>query len=568
MIGEKSFVYQELIKLLLELHRKSPNKGYDREAFVISEKSKSRIFQELMAKAGAKIALSGDETFKRMIIKEQQLIGEITSLQSLLTKELSKAEKQRNEEVMKSLKEQLPRAEKTLTDLEKEIESKYPRYADLKRPKPLSVDDLQRILKLEETVLAYSVGENVSVVFVIGKTKFKLYEIAIKRNELVDLVRRLRTGVEDISDYSDLAKFDPIVSYTLYQKLLAPLASDLQGIKKLYLTADDVLYTLPFEVLVDRPIDQGTFEGAAKKAKAGTDLFLGEYSTLHYLVDTYTISYLPSASVLRSLRMYQKLGYGQWQPPLIAYADPIFSEEEEEEGAQGIKGKGIVKKGLNQDTILTKEIVLRSTGGGGGLARLTDGADEARIIAREVRGKEKDIYLREKATEENVRAADLRKARYVLFSTHGLLGGDFSGVAEPALVLTLVGNPPGIDGFLTMSEVLGLDMNAEMVILSACNTSGRGDKAGRGEGFAGLTRSFMYAGTKSILVTHWSVDSEAAKDLMVEMFRNMKRQPRPEALREAKLKMKASVRDIDGIKVSLSHPFFWAPFVLVGEGQF
>jgi CHAT domain-containing protein len=120
-----------------------------------------------------------------------------------------------------------------------------------------------------------------------------------------------------------------------------------------------------------------------------------------------------------------------------------------------------------------------------------------------------------------------------------------------------------------MSKVLGLDLNSELVILSACNTSGKGDKSGAGEGFVGLTRSFMYAGTRSILVTHWSVESEAARDLMVATFKNIQKEARPEALKNAKLKMKGSIRDNKGVpsgKLSLSHPFFWAPFVLVGEG--
>jgi CHAT domain-containing protein len=118
-----------------------------------------------------------------------------------------------------------------------------------------------------------------------------------------------------------------------------------------------------------------------------------------------------------------------------------------------------------------------------------------------------------------------------------------------------------------MSKVLGLDLNSELVILSACNTSGKGDKAGSGEGFAGLTRSFMYAGTKSILVTHWSVESQAARDLMVGTIRDMKKEAKPEALREAKLEMKSGTRKMGKENLSLSHPFYWAPFVMVGEGE-
>jgi CHAT domain-containing protein len=267
--------------------------------------------------------------------------------------------------------------------------------------------------------------------------------------------------------------------------------------------------------------------------------------------------------VLRSLRERgnEKAGYGKWSKPLVAFADPIFSEREEEGDQKGIRGKG-----MSKETELTLQILTRSTRNEK-LGRLEESAQEAEAISKELKGRKEDIYLREKATEENVYRMNLKDSRYILFSTHGLLGGQFKGVAEPALVLTLIDNPPGRDGFLMMSEVLGLDLNAELIILSACNTSGKGEESGSGEGFAGLTRSFMYAGTKSILVTHWSVESKAARDLMVETFKNMNGEAKPEALRKAKLAMKGSMREAGKVKFSLSHPYFWAPFVLVGEGK-
>ena len=558
MIGEKSFVYQEFIELLLELHKKSPSKGYDREAFIISEKYKSRTFQEMMAKAGAKITLSGDKAFKEMIEKERQLTGELTNLQGLFTKEMSKPEKQRNQEVIGSLKSQVSKSEKSLSDLEKEIESQYPRYADLKKPRPLSVEELQEILKSDETVISYAVGKDKLAAFVIGKKSFKLIEIGVGKEELSKLVRRYRRGLEDVTEIKDLEKFKPEIAYELYQKIFHPLTSELKGITKLYISADDILYTLPFEALVDKEINEKAFN----EARGRGGVYLSEYNTLHYLIDTYTITYLPSASVLRSLRKYEKPEYGKWSKPLIAFADPIFNPDEE----KSQEGKGLKGRGLNQETQFTAQILIRSTGSGK-LERLKESAQEAEAISKELKGRKEDIYLREKATEENIYKTSLRDSRYLLFSTHGLLGGDFSGVAEPALALTLIDNPPGKDGFLTMSEVLGLDLNSELIILSACNTSGKGDKTGSGEGFVGLTRSFMYAGSKSLLVTHWSVESESARDLMVDTFRNMNKEVKPEALRKAKLMMKNSTRQKGKEKLSLSHPFFWAPFVLVGEGK-
>jgi len=563
MIGEKSFVYKEFIELLLELHRKQPTKGYDKEAFVVSEKSKSRTFQELMAKAGAKIAFAGDETFKKMTKREQQLIIEVTNFKNLLTQELIKREKQRKQEVIDSLKAQLAKSENSLNDLEKEIEAKYPRYADLKRPKTLTAEEHQDILKPDETVISYAVGKDKVAAFVITKKNFKLIEIDMKREDLSKLVKNFRKGLEDISTLDELEKFDPEVAYKLYQQLFAPITSELKGVTKLYLSADDVLYTLPFEALVDKEIDNKSFREARRKGRNREVAYLTEYNTLHYLIDTYTITYLPSASVLRSLRKFEKPGYGRWTKPLIAFADPIFSQEERKED---VKDKDLKPKGVSQETALSLQILRRSTGSEK-LERLKESAQEAEAISKELKSKKKDIYLRERATEENIYKTNLKESRYILFSTHGLLGGDFSGVAEPALALTLIDNPPGRDGFLTMSEVLGLDLNSELILLSACNTSGKGDKTGSGEGFVGLTRSFMYAGSKSLLVTHWSVESEAARDLMVDTFRNMNKEAKPEALRKAKLSMKRSIRQMGKEKVSLSHPFFWAPFVLVGEGK-
>jgi CHAT domain-containing protein/Tfp pilus assembly protein PilF len=572
MIGEKHFVYKEFIDLLLELYRKHPRKGYDCQAFTIAEKSKSRTFQELMAKAGAKITFAEeakDETFKKMIEQERQLIIEITNLRTLLTKEVSKPENQRNQEVVDSLKGQLSKPEKALRKLKKEIDAKYPRYADLKRPKPLTVEELQEILKPDETVLAYAVGKDKIAVFVITKDSFKMVELSVSPKDLAQLVKQFRKGLDGIYELKDLEEFNPEVAYTLYQQLVEPLSAELKGVNKLYISADGILYTLPFEALVDQEVNKEAFREARRQGRSGQGASLGEYATLHYLVDTYTITYLPSASVLRSMRKYEKPGYGKWNKPLIAFADPIFREEEIIEEAKvkvEVKDNDLKPKGVSQETALTLQILTRSTGGQK-LQRLKESSQEAEAISKEVKGKKEDIYLRERATEENVYKTSLKDSRYILFSTHGLLGGDFSGVAEPALALTLIDNPPGRDGFLTMSEVLGLDLNAELTILSACNTSGKGEKAGSGEGFVGLTRSFMYAGGKSLLVTHWSVESESARDLMVGAMKLMKNKTKPEALREAKLNMKKSIRQTGNEKLSLSHPFFWAPFVLVGEGK-
>ncbi len=362
---------------------------------------------------------------------------------------------------------------------------------------------------------------------------------------------------------ADLSRFNPETAYTLYEKTFAPLLPHLKGVKSLFISADGPLYTIPFEALVTK-YDKKEFRTVQRDARKGKGAMLSEYATLTYLGDSYTFTYLPSVSVLRSLRQYPKPGYGKWDKPLIAFADPVF-EKTVPSPTSKVQHENVATRGISPETELTLSILTRSTGTKG-LKRLPDSTQEAKAVSAAVGGKGEDIYLREKATEDNVHEADLSSSRYLLFATHGLLGGDFTGVAEPSLALTLVDNPEGTDGFLSMSEVLGLDLNAEMVVLSACNTSGQGDKTGSGEGFAGLTRSFMYAGGRSLLVTHWSVESQAARELMVGMFDRMKKQKGPAALKEAQLNMKNSTRNLDDNNtMSLAHPFFWAPFVMVGE---
>ena len=226
-----------------------------------------------------------------------------------------------------------------------------------------------------------------------------------------------------------------------------------------------------------------------------------------------------------------------------------------------------------------------------------------------------EVYLRERAQEHAAKTLDLKTTRYLHFATHGLLGGEFVAVrdalatselagedsqrnlkvqaatasaaaaaesaesdepaprpyvdrGQPALLLSLSGDMQGEDGLLTMGEVIeSLDLNARLVVLSACNTAGENRAASSGEGFAGLTRAFMYAGAQGILVSHWSVESRATQLLMSELFRNLSRDEQEDslaALERARAAIRSS-RDAAQDGLSRAHPYFWAPFVYVGD---
>jgi CHAT domain-containing protein len=207
----------------------------------------------------------------------------------------------------------------------------------------------------------------------------------------------------------------------------------------------------------------------------------------------------------------------------------------------------------------------------GNLPRLPETADEVRNVAIALKADpDADVFLGAKANEETVRTADLAHRRVVMFATHGLVPGDLDGLQEPALALSApsVARVQG-DGLLTMSKILGLKLDADWVVLSACNTAA-GSGAGA-EAVSGLGRAFFYAGTRALLVSNWPVETTSARALTTDLFRRQAEQPslsRAEALRQAELALIDGPGFLaDGKPLfSYAHPIFWAPFAVIGDG--
>jgi CHAT domain-containing protein len=262
----------------------------------------------------------------------------------------------------------------------------------------------------------------------------------------------------------------------------------------------------------------------------------------------------------------------------VAFADPIFNAD--------------ATRAMPRDTqqaLAQLHVPFAKTGSGApNIPRLAETAEEAKEIARALGGTTR-LYVGDQAQESTVKgASDLRSARFVLFATHGFLGGEYvasdlpveesdarrlaasakgGSQAQPSLALTLVGDLKGEDGLLTMKEVIeDLELNADLVALSACNTAGESAQANNGEGFAGLTRAFMYAGAKALLVSHWSVDSLSTQQLMTSTFRNIKAgKPALTAVNDAQGELLKGRYNRGQYHFSRAHPFFWAAFVYVGD---
>ena len=208
----------------------------------------------------------------------------------------------------------------------------------------------------------------------------------------------------------------------------------------------------------------------------------------------------------------------------------------------------------------------------GMLPRLPDTADELKSIALALKADPTEVLnLGKDANEQKVKTMDLSGFKIIAFATHGLVPGELNGLTQPALALSApdVAGVPG-DGLLTMEEILGLKLDADWVILSACNT-GAGDGAGA-EAASGLGRAFFYAGTRALLVTNWSVHSQSARQLVTDLFKRQADDAsitRAEALRQAMMALvdgPGSTDDQGKTQFAYAHPLFWAPYSIIGDG--
>jgi CHAT domain-containing protein len=330
----------------------------------------------------------------------------------------------------------------------------------------------------------------------------------------------------------------------LYKAAVEP-AAGMIGEKRLLVVADGALNYVPFEALV--------------KSAEGAD-----YASLNYLVKTNEIVYAPSASVIGAIRQQAKRAEAK---NFLLVADPVFnSSDPRAKGAAAPANAGNGEaRGLGLESAIEDvagQPVAASGNKGLPLARLSGTRMEAEQVAQLVKksGGQSDLWLDLKASEDDVKSRDMQSYRVIHLATHGLLNAarpEFTG-----LVLSLVGNKNN-DGFLRTDEVFNINLSAQLVMLSACET-GLG-KEKRGEGVIGLTRAFMYAGTPTVGVSLWSVADKSTAELMTDFYGRLLAAPvsaagsasPAAAMRGAQLAM------ISGKKYSA--PFYWAPFVLIGD---
>lgn len=531
--------YHELyIDVLMRLHKETPGHGLDILAFAASERARARALMDMLEEAHADISQGVDPALlQRKRSLQRTLQGKTERQMRLLSGQYNKDE-------AAALAKEIREITTNYDDLESQIKTKSPHYAALTQLHSLSLQEIQQqALDDDALLLEYSLGEDKSFLWAVTKSGVASYELP-RRSEaeaLANQVRDVVTAARFIEGESfeqrqvRLNEFESRYwqsASALSKMLLGPAAAQLEK-KQLIIVADGALQYIPFGALPD---PQSTDDTAVP------------------LMVDHQVTHQPSASTLATLRNKIK-----GRPPasnvLAVFADPVFewddsrlsAAKETIAGDPHEQGRGEAYRALRD---------AGAVGDGQRIPRLFASRDEANSIMSVTPSKLSLKAIGFEANKGLATGPELSRYRIIHFATHGVLDNETPELS--GLVLSLFdkdGQPQ--DGFLRLNDIYNLDLPADLVVLSACNSAL--GKPIKGEGLIGLTRGFMYAGAARVMASLWKVDDEATAELIKHFYQEMlaeKKSP-AEALRQAQMTMWRQKR--------WRSPYFWAAFVLQGE---
>jgi CHAT domain-containing protein/tetratricopeptide (TPR) repeat protein len=551
-----------------------------RETFEAAQVSDQQSAGAALSQLSVRFA-SGDSAIGNRIREQQDLQRQRQRVDAALMGAISEPVQRRNQATIDEQRRNLAVLEKKLTDLTTLIEDSVPAYRALATPTPLSVAEVQDLLRGDEALIRFLArSSDETFVWVVTRSSLDWTRLPIGQGALAREVTALRCGLDSTAwtgpacreltgvDYTDADRnagkplpFDHGRAHRLYVTLFGEHADRIEG-KHLLLVPSGALTALPFQVLVAQP------------PKGGND------ATIQWLIRSHALTVLPAVASLKALRSNAQTSKAP--EPFIGFGDPVLT-------GHPACGVAVVPDACPGDKseMAAAKVSARNGGAGAAMAEastyfrngfanvaaldrlcpLPDTAHELRCVARSLGAKPNSLNLGKDMTESRLKSTTLDRYRVIHFATHGLLAGETAmmskALAEPALVMT----PPKVptaedDGLLTASEIASLKLDADWVVMSACNTAGGGEEGA--EALSGLARAFFYAGARALLVSHWPVDSYAATMLTSQTFATMNADRgigRSEAFRRAMLALMS-----DTARPWAAHPSVWAPFVVVGEG--
>lgn len=439
-----------------------------------------------------------------------------------------------------------------------EIENTFPDYARLVAPKPMAGASVQKLLQPNEALVAYLVGLQDVFLWCITREAFTFRRLEISPQQLKRAVDVLRSSLDrDPESDRNATLFDLGLANDLYNQLLGPVASQLKSKSKLIVVPSGPLIGLPLHLLVaSRPKILQPTRGQPDSYKAAD-----------WVIRKFAVTEIPAVESLERLRrptapMVQR-------KPMIGFANPLpnptFQQQAGADNALTPSAKirgGKIRRGLPANIRGANDIAaLRQF-----LAKepLPDSESELREVASIVGAADEDLFVGARATESSLKTANLESYRLIYFATHGQVANRF-GESEPSLALTVPDNPNEFDdGLLTASEIAQLKLNADWVVLSACDTAS--GESGNAEGLSGLARAFFHAGARALLVSNWSLDDISAREIMKATFTALqlgRASTKGQALQQA---MVAQINAAGGGQKSWdAYPGRWAAFEIVGS---
>ena len=518
--------YELYIDLLMQLHKNKPSAGFDALALQTSERARARSLLELLAAAKADIRQGVDP---ELLSQERSLQRELDAIEQ---RRILAFRNNGNPELKAAIEAERQKLLEQYRQVQGSIKAKSPRYAALTQPQPLTLDQIQeKVLDKETLLLEYFLGSKRSYLWAVTDSEIRTYELP-GREEIEKVARTFRNAVT-----SPRGRVSPKqvakAAAALSELILAPVA-EMLGEKRLLIVSDGALQYIPFAAI----------------AVPGTTR---ENSKLLPLAVNHEIVTLPSASTIGILR--EELADRPEQPKNLAViADPVFGAEDERliDSSETASSETASSQTENIPVELERAAIANEIS----LKRLPFTREEAQQILALVPENSSIQAFGFEASRAIATSRELGQYRMIHIATHGILNStnpELSG-----LVMSLVDeNGLPQNGFLRLHEIYNLDLPADLVVLSACQT-GLGQEV-RGEGLVGLTRGFMYAGAARVVVSLWNVDDAATAELMVNFYRGMLSDELSpgSALRAAQIKMWEQKQ--------WSAPYYWAAFTLQGE---
>ncbi|HIJ55142.1 MAG TPA: CHAT domain-containing protein [Deltaproteobacteria bacterium] len=542
------------------------------EAFRLADALGGRTIQRSLGASSARTAVT-DPKLADLARKEQDAQKQMEVLQLSLSNMMAAPGNQQIPSVVKDLQNRIDKLRKAQKALYREIGKRFPKYSDFTHPRPGTVSSAQEKLLPGESLIAVYTSEKNTYVWAIpykGSPAFSKTSMGIK--EMVQTIAGIRkTFSPDLNTFGDMPQFDVMAAYGLFEKILLPVKEGWKNASDLLVVVYGPMGQIPLGMLPTEPVRLGPEK----------DLLFSNYRSIPWLIRKASVTKIPSASsllMLRSLPAVESI-----RKAFFGFGNPVFNLTQLSDDAYGkdgalnkdknqfrrLQSRGFRKKSdasVDVDTKTLSSFRLED------LERLPDTEEEIKHIAMALDADpEEDTLLREDASENKIKALDLSDRRVVAFATHALKPGDLDGLDQPALAMTtptVTGESD--DGLLTAGEIYNLRLNADWVVLSACSTGI--DESFGAESVSGLGRAFFYAGTRSLLVTMWPVETTSARILTTGLFSYQKKD---NTMSRAKALQKAMLDLIDGpgfvdqssgkTVSSYAHPFFWAPFIIIGD---